>query len=195
MAAATHNVTIDQGADWFLTLIYKNSDGTVTNLTDFGANLQLRTSYDASSPSLSLSTGYLGVRSTTSDALSTGSTTFSVSATSAFIVGQRVRAASTIDPTKFQEGVITSKVTDTSVTIAVDVINGTGTFASWVFSTVSPTITMTPLLGKISIHATATQTNSIVAGDYVYDLEITSSRGIVTRVIQGRAIVRPQVTR
>ena len=193
--AATHNIIIDQGADWLVTLIYKNSDGTVTNLTGYSANLQLRTSYDASSAALSLSTGYLGVNSTTSDAISLGSTTFSVPLTAAFTVGQRVRAASASDPTKFQEGAVTAKVTDTSVTILIDSINGTSTHADWVFSTALPRITMTPLLGKIFIHATAVQTNAIVAGDYVYDLEITSSTGIVTRVMQGRAIVSPQVTR
>jgi hypothetical protein len=193
--AATHNVIIDQGADWLVTLIYKNSDGTPTNLTDFGANLQLRTSYDAASASLSLSTGYLGVKSTSSDAISIGSTTFLVPATAAFIVGQRVRAASASDPTKFQEGEITAKVTNTSVTVLIDSISGTGTYADWVFSSALPRITITPALGKISIHATAAQTNALVAGDYVYDLEITSSTGIVTRLIQGRATVSPQVTR
>jgi hypothetical protein len=193
--AATHNIIIDQGADWLVTLIYKNSDGTVTNLTGYSANLQLRTTYDASSAALSLGTGYLGVSSTTSDALSLGSTTFSVPLTAAFTVGQRVRAASSSDPTKFQEGAVTAKVTNTSVTILIDSISGTSTHADWVFSTELPKITITPLLGKISIHATAAQTNAIVAGDYVYDLEITSSTGIVTRVMQGRAIVSPQVTR
>jgi hypothetical protein len=193
--AATHNIIIDQGADWLVTLIYKNSDGTVANLTGYSANLQLRTSYDASSAALSLSTGYLGVSSTTSDALSIGSTTFSVPLTAAFTVGQRVRAASASDPTKFQEGAVTAKVTNTSVTVLIDSISGTSTHADWIFSTELPKITTTPLLGKISIHATAAQTNAIVAGDYVYDLEITSSTGIVTRVMQGRAIVSPQVTR
>jgi hypothetical protein len=193
--AATNNIIIDQGADWIVTLIYKNSDGTVTNLTGYSANLQLRTSYDAASAALSLSTGYLGVSSTTSDALSIGSTTFSVPLTAAFSVGQRVRAASASDPTKFQEGAVTAKVTNTSVTVLIDSINGTSTHADWIFSTELPKITITPLLGKISIHATAAQTNTIVAGDYVYDLEITSSTGIVTRVMQGRAIVSPQVTR
>jgi hypothetical protein len=137
----------------------------------------------------------LGVSSTTSDALSIGSTTFSVPLTAAFSVGQRVRAASASDPTKFQEGAVTAKVTNTSVTILIDSVSGTSTHADWIFSTELPKITITPLLGKISIHATAAQTSTIVAGDYVYDLEITSSTGIVTRVMQGRAIVSPQVTR
>lgn len=195
MSAATKNVIIDQGADWFVTLVYKNSDGTLIDLTGFNANLQLRTSYDAGSAALSLSTGYLGVTSTTSDALSIGSTTFLVSKTAAFTVGQRIRAASTADPTKYQEGAVTAKVTDTSVTVLIDAISGTGTFTDWIFSSDLPKITIDPQIGEIYIHATASQTGALIAGDYVYDLELTSSAGVVTRVVQGRAVVSPQVTR
>lgn len=195
MSAAIKDLIIDQGSDWFLTLIYKESTGTVNDLTDFNANLQLRTSYDAGSASLTIGTGYLGVKSTTSDAIGTGSAIFTVSSTSAFTVGTRVRAASAADPTKFQEGAVASIVTNTSVTVTVDLIGGSGTVADWVFSSAVPKITITPLAGKIDIHATATQTGALTAGEYVYDLELTSPSGIVTRVIQGRATVRPQVTR
>jgi hypothetical protein len=114
MAAATHNLTIDQGATWRVNLLYKDSAGSPINLTGYSAQLQLRTSYDAASASLNLTTG-----------------------------------------------------------------SG---------------ITITANTGAIAIVATATQTGALVAGDYVYDLEITLS-GEVTRLIQGRAIVRPQVTR
>lgn len=114
MSAATHNLIIDQGSDWRVTLIYKDSAGAVIPLTNYTAALQLRTTYDAASASLNLATG-----------------------------------------------------------------SG---------------ITITALAGKIDIHATAAQTGALVAGDYVYDLEITLS-GEVTRLIQGRATVRPQVTR
>lgn len=115
MSAATKNVIIDQGADWFITFTYKDNTDSPINLTNFSSHLQLRTSYDASTAALSLSSG-----------------------------------------------------------------NG---------------ITITPLLGKIEVHATATQTGAIASGDYVYDLEITSSSGIITRIVQGIAVVRPQVTR
>lgn len=57
MSAATTNLIIDQGATWEITFTYKNSNGTPINLTGYTAALQLRTSYDASSASLSLSSG------------------------------------------------------------------------------------------------------------------------------------------
>lgn len=47
--------------------------------------------------------------------------------------------------------------------------------------------------GKIIIQATATQTGAITAGNYVYDLELTSGSYVV-RILQGRFTVDPQVT-
>lgn len=201
MSAGIQNVIIDQGSDWFITFIYKNNTGTPIDLGGYNASLQLRTSYDAGSAALSLSTGYLGVKSVTSDTINVASTTFAVTKTSAFSVGQRVRAASTVSPSNFQEGLVTAIVANTSVTISIDLIGGSGTFADWTFSTGVPGITITPYdtaedpVGEISVHATAAQTGAITAGEYVYDMEITSASGIVTRIIQGRATVSPQVTR
>jgi hypothetical protein len=56
-------------------------------------------------------------------------------------------------------------------------------------------ITITGPSGLVAVHATAAQTGGIIAGDYYYDLEITSPQGIVTRLVQGQAILNPQVTR
>lgn len=61
--------------------------------------------------------------------------------------------------------------------------------------TSSSGMTITPLLGKIDVRATASQTGSIAGGEYVYDLEITAANGVITRLVYGRATVRPQVTR
>lgn len=199
MSAAIHNTIIDQGSDWKINLIYKDSAGTVIPLTDYSAALQIRTNYDAASASLSLSTGYLSVddviiKSNTSDEIGKTSVTFLVTKTSAFTVGQRVRAASINSPSNFQEGLVTAISTDVSVTINVDLVGGSGTYSSWIFSSAAPGITIKPTLGEINIHATAAQTGALAAGDYVYDLEVTVS-GEVTRLIQGRATLRPQVTR
>lgn len=40
--AATHNITIDQGSDFELSVILQEEDGTVTNLTGYSARAQLR---------------------------------------------------------------------------------------------------------------------------------------------------------
>ena len=49
-------------------------------------------------------------------------------------------------------------------------------------------------LGEITISLTPAQTNALVAGRYVYDAEITSAGGTVTRVIEGQIEVTPGVT-
>jgi hypothetical protein len=48
--------------------------------------------------------------------------------------------------------------------------------------------------GEITISLTPAQTNALVAGRYVYDAEITSAGGTVTRVIEGQVEVTPGVT-
>jgi len=51
-----------------------------------------------------------------------------------------------------------------------------------------------PSSGEIKIQLTAAQTTAMKAGRYVYDLEITSSGGAVSRVVEGQLEVNPGVT-
>jgi hypothetical protein len=49
--------------------------------------------------------------------------------------------------------------------------------------------------GIFNISLSATQTNALdAAHEYIYDVEITSSTGVVTRMIQGRATISPSIT-
>lgn len=118
MSAATDNLIIDQGADWYVNFTYYTDETLLTpvNLTGYTAAMQLRSNYTDLLPALSLTSPSGGI-------VITGAT------------------------------------------------------------------------GLIAIHATAIQTGAIAAGYYEYDCEITSSGGIVTRLIQGQITVRPQVTK
>jgi len=49
--------------------------------------------------------------------------------------------------------------------------------------------------GTIRIVVSAAQSADLVPKEYVYDLEIVSSGSIVTRLIEGKFIVTPEVTR
>jgi hypothetical protein len=49
--------------------------------------------------------------------------------------------------------------------------------------------------GIIEMSISAANTSNIRAGRYVYDVEIESSQGIVTRIFEGIATVLPNVTR
>lgn len=109
---------IDQGADWFATVFYKDPDGVAINMTGYTAALQIR-----------------------------------------------------------------SYPQDTTAVLTLTTANGG--------------ITINSLLGKINIHATATQTGAIDEGYYVYDLEVTDvlNGGTKTRLAQGQAAINAEVTR
>lgn len=66
-------------------------------------------------------------------------------------------------------------------------------------TTVAATFTCTiatPTNGKIKMELTNAVTKEITAGRYYYDLEIhTASDAIVTRIMQGMAVVTQEVTR
>jgi len=67
---------------------------------------------------------------------------------------------------------------------------------STVLSLVSPTdITLGGSSGSIVATVPAATMASVASGDYLYDLEMVSSNGIVTRLIKGSFTVRPEVTR
>lgn len=59
--AEIYNQTIDQGANWYFQVTYKDSAGAPINLTGYSAALQLGTSYNMSTPTLSLSTTTTGM--------------------------------------------------------------------------------------------------------------------------------------
>lgn len=49
--------------------------------------------------------------------------------------------------------------------------------------------------GTVTLSLTSTQTANLVAGRYVYDVEITSSSNVVSRIVEGIVTVTPEVTR
>lgn len=49
--------------------------------------------------------------------------------------------------------------------------------------------------GTIDIYISDSDTSAATSKDYVYDIEIESSSGIVTRLLEGRFMLTPEVTR
>lgn len=64
--------------------------------------------------------------------IGTGSKVFTISANSALATGARVRAAYTTTPANYMEGIVT--VSGTTLTMTVDQVGGSGTFAAWTLS-------------------------------------------------------------
>lgn len=67
--------------------------------------------------------------------------------------------------------------------------------ASLSLSSPSAGIVITGATGLINITISSAQTTGLLPDLYVYDLEITSGAGVVTRLIEGSAVVSAEVTR
>ena len=84
--------------------------------------------------------GYL-VFSSSSNTFSLGSKTFSVSinannpnGSGAYAAGDRVRIINTANSAQFIEGIVTSVTTNSSITVNIDTVLGSGTITTWQFS-------------------------------------------------------------
>lgn len=55
-------------------------------------------------------------------------------------------------------------------------------------------IVFAPATGKVRIQMTASQSEQIPPGRYLYDVEVTSSAGAKTRVVEGIVTITPQIT-
>ena len=49
--------------------------------------------------------------------------------------------------------------------------------------------------GKVRLQLNSTQSEAIIPGRYLYDVEITSGNGAKTRVIEGIVTVTPEITK
>jgi hypothetical protein len=118
--------------------------------------------------------GYASSTSSTSQSISTGSKTFTVANTGAFAVGNRVRVINTGSASNYLEGVITSLVANTSITVSVDRTGGSGTITSWTFALAGEVgATGTSLTtGGNRIYVSSTQPSTPVGGWVVGDVWI-----------------------
>lgn len=71
----------------------------------------------------------------------------------------------------------------------------TSTSSKFNLNTENDGIVLGGSLGTIVLFISDTDTAACTAKEYVYDLEIVSSSNIVTRLIEGKFIVTPEVTR
>lgn len=61
--------------------------------------------------------------------------------------------------------------------------------------TVGSGITITGATGQVSITITAGATATIPSGTYVYDIELVAPNTTVQRLLEGKFVVTPEVTR
>jgi hypothetical protein len=57
------------------------------------------------------------------------------------------------------------------------------------------TVSLNTANGFVTLSLTSANTSDLTAGRYVYDVEVTSSSNVVSRIVEGIVTVTPQVTR
>jgi hypothetical protein len=72
-------------------------------------------------------------------------------------------------------------------------VTSPGTMTS--LTTSNGKITLGGAQGTVVLALSATDTGALRPGNYVYDLELVSSSGYVTRLVEGKVRVTPEVTR
>lgn len=180
--AAIYNTTIDQGADWYITFIYKQP-AEITNISANGSTVTY-TAVNGFSAGQTVSIDgvqpYIYNLQNVTVATATGSNfTVTNGATGIYING----------------GIATAPVNITGYTAALQIRSLPSSPTAVLSLTNGNGITLGGAAGSIAVHATATQTRTIDEGPYYYDLEITSDQNVVTRIAQGQVIVSAEVTR
>ena len=56
-------------------------------------------------------------------------------------------------------------------------------------------VTITAATGEVTLSLSSNQTANLTAGRYVYDVELTDSSNVISRVLEGIVTVSPNVTR
>lgn len=181
--AVTYNVVIDQGADWYLNLIYKQP-AQITNIVGNGTTVTVTADNGLTPGQIVDIDGVIpsefNLQNVTVATASASQFTVTNGATGLYISGGLATAPYNI--TGF-----TARMQLRSLPDSPDVVLN--------LTTENGGIAITGPQGLIEVHATAAQTTAIDEGPYYYDIEIQSNSGIVTRVAQGQAIVSAEVTR
>jgi hypothetical protein len=99
--------------------------------------------------------------STTSDTIALGSTTITVQASKSYVAGMSVKIAYTTTATNWMLGTVTAYNSGTgSLTVFIDTINGSGTWAVWTVSLSNPVQPYIPGTAKTIVHTGAGQGSS-----------------------------------
>jgi hypothetical protein len=56
-------------------------------------------------------------------------------------------------------------------------------------------VSLNTTYGYVTLSLSASNTSNLTAGRYLYDVEVTSSSNVVSRIVEGIVTVTPQVTR
>jgi hypothetical protein len=180
--ADNYNTIIDQGSDWYRNFLY-TQPATITNVVGNNVSITFTADNGFSAGQTVFIQGILPSQYNLGNAIiaTRTATEFTVQnpATGLYLSGGS--ALSAVDITGYTaEMQLRSLPNDRIAVLTLDTTSG---------------ITIDGPSGTIAVHATAAETETIIAGPYYYDLEITSPTDVVTRIVQGELNVNAEVTR
>ncbi len=182
--AVVYNTVINQGANWFINFQYKQP-ATITNITGNGTTV-----------TFTAANNFFGGQTVSIDGVLPSQYNFQ-NATIASVTGSSFTVTNPATGIYISGGLATVPVNLTGYTAALQIRSlPEDPTAVLSLSTGGNGITIpTPLNGTVEVQATAAQTRAIIPGTYYYDIEITSTGGIVYRLAQGQVVVSAEVTR
>jgi hypothetical protein len=182
--SVVYNTVINQGANWFINFQYKQP-ATITNITSNGTTV-----------SFTATNGFFGGQTVNISGVLPSQYNFQA-ATIASVTGSSFTVTNPATGTYISGGIATVPINLTGYTAALQIRSlPEDPTAVLSLSTGGNGITIpTPTDGTVEVQATAAQTRAIIPGTYYYDIEITSTGGIVYRLAQGQVVVSAEVTR
>lgn len=182
--SVVYNTVINQGANWFINFQYKQP-ATITNITSNGTTV-----------SFTATNGFFGGQTVNISGVLPSQYNFQA-ATIASVTGSSFTVTNPATGTYISGGIATVPINLTGYTAALQIRSlPEDPTAVLSLATGGNGITIpTPTDGTVVVQATAAQTRAIIPGTYYYDIEITSTGGIVYRLAQGQVVVSAEVTR
>lgn len=192
-SATPTRLTCQEGATFTRTMTW-SIDGVAVNITNYTAAMQVRALYSSTSAALSLVSTAGAAKVVSSAVVASNIATVTTATAHGLTSGSTVTLFNLTASSGSVKYIVASAPTSTTFTIAYTASNGALTLGASPTSTLNAGITLGGAAGTIVITIDADYTSKLTSGSYVYDLELTSSTGTVTRLLEGQFVVTPEVT-
>jgi hypothetical protein len=192
-SATPTKLTCQQGATFTRTMTW-SIDGVAVDITNYTAAMQVKTSYSSTSSALSLVSTAGASKVIDSATVSSNIATITTATNHGLTSGSTITLFNLTASSGSVKYLVLSAPTATTFTIAYTATNGALALGASPTSTLNAGITLGDAAGTIVVTIDADYTSVLDDGTYVYDLELTSSGGTVTRLLEGQFVVTPEVT-
>lgn len=182
-----------QGATFTRTMTWSVNEIAV-NVTGYTAAMQVRDSYSSVNAELSLVSTAGAPKVINSAVVSNNVATITTSTAHGLTSGSTITLFNLTASSGSVKYLVLSAPSAVTFTVAHVASNGALALGSSPTSTLNSGITLGGVAGTVVITIDAAYTADLTSGNYVYDLELTSSNGTVTRLLEGQFIVTPEVT-